>query len=113
MKLADVYVAWTDNRWAHPSVGNVFVGTKAQVAARIDSGEAKSWLPVGRDIMAKGGPTGEAGEWAAKALMMTFFNTLVVRDGVSPETAHKAFLLIDEYRRLISRDIEGAEDAED
>lgn len=113
MKLADAWVAWTATSWELPSAGNVFVGTKEQVVARIDTGEARSWVPVGRAMMATDRLTGEAEEWAAKALMMTCFHTMVVRDGVSPEAAHKAFLIIDEYRRLISRDIEGAEDAED
>lgn len=37
------------------------------------------------------------------------FNTLVVRDGINPKKAHKAFLTIDEYRRAISPDAPGAE----
>nr|WP_321985212.1 hypothetical protein [uncultured Lichenicoccus sp.] len=37
------------------------------------------------------------------------FNTIVVRDGVPVEAAHRAFLRIDEYRRLISPDAPGAE----
>jgi endonuclease YncB( thermonuclease family) len=37
------------------------------------------------------------------------FNTLVVRDGVPPAAAHKAFLKIDEYRSSISPDMPGAE----
>lgn len=37
------------------------------------------------------------------------FNTLVVRDRVSPEAAHKAFLEIDEYRAAISPYQQGAE----
>jgi hypothetical protein len=37
------------------------------------------------------------------------FNTIVVRDNVSVEAAHKAFLAIDEYRERISPDIEGAD----
>jgi len=42
-------------------------------------------------------------------LLMTMFNTLVVRDGIPVEAAHKAFLKIKEYRQRISRDIDGAE----
>lgn len=38
------------------------------------------------------------------------FHTLVVRDGISPADAHREFLKIDEYRRLIAPDIVGAED---
>lgn len=42
-------------------------------------------------------------------LMFIDFNTIVVRDGVDPQTAHNAFLAIDEYRALISPDIDGAD----
>lgn len=37
------------------------------------------------------------------------FHTLVVRDGIDPQDAHRAFLNIDEYRKFIALDIEGAE----
>jgi len=49
---------------------------------------------------------------ADKSVLMLFieFHTLVVRDGVQPEIAHKAFLAIDEYRNAIAPDIQGAED---
>ena len=37
------------------------------------------------------------------------FHTAVVSDGIDVQAAHRAFLEIDEYRRSISPDIEGAE----
>ena len=37
------------------------------------------------------------------------FNTIVVRDGVDVQAAHRAFLKIDEYRALISPGMEGAD----
>lgn len=37
------------------------------------------------------------------------FHTLVVREGIAPEVAHGEFLKIDEYRELISPDIQGAD----
>jgi hypothetical protein len=39
------------------------------------------------------------------------FHTMIVRDGIDPQTAHREFLKIDEYRERISPDIPGAEDA--
>ncbi len=47
-----------------------------------------------------------------RKVMMMFidFHTLIVRDGVDPQTAHREFLKIDEYRRRISPDIDGAAD---
>lgn len=112
MKLADAYASWTPPFWDHPSVGNIFVGTKAYVTGKKDAGEAKAWEKVGDGADSK--PlSGDAAEMQALALMMTFFHTLVVRDGISPQAAHKAFLVIDEYRSLISRDIEGADDGDE
>jgi hypothetical protein len=49
---------------------------------------------------------------AQRAMLMTDFNTCVVRDGVPPQAAHRAFLAIDEYRLAISPDQLGAEDAD-
>lgn len=36
------------------------------------------------------------------------FATIIVRDGVCPKKAHKAFLLIDEYRDCIAADARGS-----
>ena len=44
------------------------------------------------------------------AHMFIIFHTLVVRDGVDPLKAHREFLKIDEYRRRIDSEIEGADD---
>jgi hypothetical protein len=41
--------------------------------------------------------------------MFILFNTVTVRDGISVEDAHNAFLQIDEYRKTISPDAPGAE----
>ncbi|MEX1180588.1 MAG: hypothetical protein WEB63_07240 [Cucumibacter sp.] len=40
--------------------------------------------------------------------MFIEFHTLVVRDGISLDEAHGAFLAIDEYRAMIAPDIPGA-----
>ena len=42
-------------------------------------------------------------------MLFIHFNTIVVGDSVDVQAAHQAFLEIDEYRQLISPDIEGAE----
>ncbi len=47
---------------------------------------------------------------AQRALLFIHFNTIVVRDNVPPQAAHRAFLAIDEYRQLISPDMQGADD---
>lgn len=41
--------------------------------------------------------------------MFITFNTIVVRDGIDPQVAHRAFLEIDEYRQRISPDMYGAD----
>jgi len=46
------------------------------------------------------------------AMLFVHFNTIVVRDGVPVDAAHRAFLKIDEYRSLISPDIREAEDSD-
>lgn len=38
-------------------------------------------------------------------IAMLDFNHMVVRDGICPKAAHKAFLQIDEYRDAMSRDM--------
>lgn len=113
MKLAEAYASWTPKFWDHPSVGNIFIGPKEYVTAKKDAGEAKSWVHIVSGDFGAEMLKGAAGEWQAKALMMTFFHTVVVRDGIPLEAAHKAFLVIDEYRSLISRDIEGADDGDE
>jgi len=40
--------------------------------------------------------------------LFTTFNTLSTRDGIDPEVAHKAFLVIPEYRQAIDSDLFGA-----
>jgi hypothetical protein len=47
------------------------------------------------------------------AQMFIDFHTLVVRDGIDPLVAHREFLKIDEYRKRISPEIEGADLGED
>jgi hypothetical protein len=47
---------------------------------------------------------------ADKVMMMFIdFHTLVVRDGIDPQAAHREFLKIDEYRQRIAPGITGAE----
>ena len=47
------------------------------------------------------------------ALMFIDFHTLVVGDSMDPQAVHREFLKIDEYRRRISPDIDGADRGED
>ncbi|MGC2786155.1 MAG: hypothetical protein WA397_20450 [Roseiarcus sp.] len=47
-------------------------------------------------------------EYKRDMMLFIEFHTIVVRDKVPVEAAHRAFLAIDEYRDRISPDIEGA-----
>lgn len=49
-------------------------------------------------------------EWQRIAMLFIEFNTIVVRDGIDPQEAHRAFLAIDEYRLKIAPDQQGAEE---
>jgi hypothetical protein len=45
---------------------------------------------------------------ASVAQIFIDFHSMVVRDGIDPKVAHRAFLEIDEYAECISNDIEGS-----
>jgi hypothetical protein len=53
----------------------------------------------------------EASDDQRLAMILLDFHSMVVRDGIDPRAAHAALLVIDEYRRAISPDVEGADDA--
>lgn len=48
------------------------------------------------------------GHTAAVLRIFLEFHTMVVRDGIDPQRAHREFLKIDAYARAIAPDIEGA-----
>lgn len=50
----------------------------------------------------------KASEDQRLAKLFIDFHDIVVRDGIDPQAAHKAFLKIEEYRRHIAPDISGA-----
>ena len=107
MKAKEAMIAWTPAFFEkYPTVGQVKVGPL---------------LKKGDVDWTKGYPfSGGAAEVTTReltgdaALRQLFieFNTLVVRDGIDPLVAHKAFLAIDEYAQHISPDIPGARDGE-
>lgn len=51
----------------------------------------------------------EMSETEQLVMMFTDFHQIVVRDGLPADLVHSAFLAIDEYRRTISPDIQGAD----
>lgn len=104
MKQTEAIIAWTPVRWAElkPETAGQVVVLSASDAA----GEAKRF-------MMRAGASSSAlaalSEDARIARLFIDFQTLVVRDGIDPQAAHRAFLAIDEYRYRIAPDTEGAE----
>lgn len=95
MKFKEALVAW------NPSTGDVAVGPYAD-----GSGWSRGY-PMTDGACCHS--TRTAPTLMSKYLLFVLFNTLVVRDGIDPRKAHEAFLKIDEYRRSISPDIDGAD----
>lgn len=104
MKHTDAIIAWTPVRWAElkpETAGQVVILPTPDTA-----GEAKRY-------MMRAGASSSAlatlSEEARIARLFIDFQTVVVRDGIDPQVAHRAFLAIDEYRFRIAPDTEGAE----
>ena len=102
MKLADVMYAWTP-----PSATEMKTACMVHVGPHPDTTgwSRKFMFSLGAcDLSFK-----EATDAERVAMMFIAFHTMVVRDGIDPQFAHEALLQIEEYRRAISPDIEGAE----
>jgi hypothetical protein len=100
MKAIESMVAWTPCDYDGPSAGQVRVGRWPD-----EMGWSDPFL------MTSGACYIDRHKLTAherRALVFIDFNTLVVRDGIDVQAAHKAFLAIDEYRQFISPDIDGA-----
>lgn len=105
MKATDAIVVWTPVRAeeaAHP--GSIRVELRGSGWART---RGDFWMPA--TSLGEFGTVSTKGDKTKQLLaMFILFNTVTVRDGVSVENAHKAFLQIDEYRQTISPDAPGA-----
>ena len=103
MKQLEAIIAWTPARWA-----DLRPETAGQVAVLplSDAQEAKRFaMRAGASSSA----LATLSEEGRIARLFIDFQTLVVRDGIDAQTAHRAFLAIDEYRFRIAPDTEGAE----
>lgn len=104
MKQIEAIIAWTPHRWAELKPETA--GQVAILPAPDTAGEAKRY-------MMRAGASSSAlaalSEEARIARLFIEFQTLVVRDGIDPQAAHRAFLAIDEYRYRIAPDTDGAE----
>ncbi|WP_342106099.1 hypothetical protein [Methylobacterium sp. SI9] len=104
MKQTEAIIAWTPTRWSElrpETAGQVVV-----LPAPDEAGLAKRYMMrAGASSSALAALSDEA----RIARLFIDFQTLVVRDGIDPQVAHRAFLAIDEYRFRIAPDTEGAE----
>lgn len=95
MKANESLIAWTPMSFkGHPTAGQVKVGRAMNTR---DPEWAKPYRMRKRHAL----------QDSAKMLFV-HFHTLVVRDGIPPQVAHEAFLVVDEYAQTISPDIHGA-----
>ena len=109
MKATEAHFLWTPadckkrllRRGDHPP-GSV------KVLRFLSDGDRRETLRYKRDTGACLTDWRHASSEQLKALVLAVFHALVVRDGIHPQAAHQAFLVIDEYREIISPDIEGA-----
>lgn len=104
MKQIEAIIAWTPARWAE-----LRPETAGQIVVLPVTDEAS----VSKSYVMRAGASSSAlaslSEEARIARLFIDFQTIVVRDGLDPQTVHKAFLAIDEYRFRIAPDTEGAE----
>ena len=103
MKAHEAVIAWTPADWSgrdtqgKVEVGRLISDTEGDWTAPYAYVGGAAYLAI-RDSR---GPEGVA-------QLFIDFHTLVVRDGLSPQAVHDAFLAIDEYVDSISIDIPGA-----
>ena len=104
MKQTEAIIAWTPLRWAE---------LKPETAGQVVVLPAPDVAEVAKRYMMRAGASSSAlaalSDEARIARLFIDFQTLVVRDGIDPQVAHRAFLAIDEYRFRIAPDTEGAE----
>jgi hypothetical protein len=98
MSIDNWMVAWTPARQPWSDHAECY-GTAPGAIEVGPWPDATGWSDIARHKFATTGK-----------VMMLFidFHTVTVRDGIDPQAAHREFLKVDEYRRRISRDIEGA-----
>lgn len=106
MKFRDAMYAWT------PTTDT---STKSQTAGKVMVGlhpDLTRWSkPYSRSAGACYLKLKVKPEVEQIAQLFIDFHTMVVRDGIDPQVAHREFLKIDEYRERISPDIPGAQAA--
>lgn len=104
MKAKDALIAWTP----YDPTDETGMAGRVEVGPLLQAGDVDWTKPYSRTGGAKSMATRDMTGMEAIAMLFIEFNTLVVRDGIDPDEAHRAFLVIDEYAEHISPDMEGA-----
>ena len=110
MKARDAHILWTPGdcnrrllrRGDHPP-GSV------KVLPFLSDGDRKEAARYKRDTGASLTDWRHRSSEQLKALVLTEFHALVVRDGMHPQAVHQAFLVIDEFREAVSPVVEAGE----
>jgi hypothetical protein len=108
MKAHEALIAWTPANWpvAGKTQGQVKVGP--QISDPHHDWTTSFSFTCGAADTARRTWRGDR----SVAQVFIEFNTIVVRDGIDPQAAHKAFPVIDECAEFISPDMEGAREPE-
>jgi hypothetical protein len=110
MKARDAHVLWTPADYKKKLLrrGDHLPGS-VKVLRFLSNGDRKEAQRYKRDAGASFTDWRHRPSEQLKALVLAEFHALVVSDGMHPQAVHKAFLVIDEYREVISPDIDGAD----
>lgn len=104
MKYLECFIAWTPHHETYyddPKCGTVEIGPLPD-----RSGWSHGYAMTGGSCYSA---RHKGMDDRRNALMMVDFHTMVVRDGIDPQVAHKEFLKVDEYRKIIAPDVYGAD----
>lgn len=103
MKQIEAVIVWTPVRWA--GLRPETAGQIAVVPTRDEAGVSSHY------VMRCGAAASELAILSEEARIARLFidvNTIVVRDEIDPQVAHRAFLAIEEYRCRVAPDTEGS-----
>jgi hypothetical protein len=108
MKITEADVVWVPVTSGQRNAGDIRVERHMSGWKRTPGDR---WIRADAALTTNGlSPAKMTGDLPTNAVFSLFvlFNTVVVRDGIDPLSAHKAMLAIDEYRQTISPDTPSA-----
>jgi hypothetical protein len=107
MKLLDAQWEWTPNTGPWRDEGKP--GTIVVYKREFDLDGQPRWdLKGNRRALWNGGGRDNCDSPKTVTGLLAEFHALVVRDGLDPQVVHREFLKIDEFRKAIAPDCEGA-----